>query len=402
MDYNYNKIYQNKKKEFIDRRKSKSFFYQHVSITCLSICITFLFALVATLARPLDPIKRAIKEFSFTDIYYEILKDGTTPDTCRFITIVDMTQLYDRSDIAHLLYNIGKYQPKVIGLDVCFDDEGENIIGNDSLIHVIEKFNNIVFSSKMFDWKDDSIGWTKEVHSFFYDATDIKEGTVNMPRTLYDNIKRRVPLYELFNGEYKPSIVTQLANNYAGSNIIKNRKEDVNINFSPTIFRILQYDEVEEHPELIRGQVVLVGGVYDDTDVHWTPIGKMSGVELIAYGLQSVMYNNEPKYLPMPMLAIVSLLIILIIEVLQHIYLEHMSKSRNIFVRYIIGSTYVLNIFTFFSTSILLAISFFIFVKYNLSINLAWSLSVIAFLGTSRNMHKALRDYFDAWNKKEK
>ena len=354
------------------------------------------------LAKPLDPVKRAIKDFSFTDIYYEIQKESTDPETSHMITIVDMTKLTKRADIAQLLMDIESQGPKVVGLDVCFDNEGEDFAGNDSLIQVAEKHKNIVYSLKLLDWKDEETGFTKSIHSFFHEITDITEGTTNMPRQLYDNMKRRVPVCERYEGKNVPSLVAQVANSYAGKDLVNGRLEDVNINFSPTFFHVLSPEEVLSHPELIQDRIVLVGAMYEDADCHWTPIGKIAGVELLAYGVQSLLYGKEVRSLPFPLLCLVSVILIFFVEVLQHMYLNKMAEAKSIFVRYIIGSTYIMSIFTFLFTSLLLGVSFLVFKLYNLSFNLAWALSVITFLGTSRSMYNALHDYINAWIEKRK
>lgn len=373
---------------------------RHLSVTLLSIGISALFALVAIFAKPLDPVKRAIKDFSFTDIYYEILKEGSVPDTSRVVTIVDMTRLTSRTEIARLLSDIEKHNPKVIGLDVCFDNEGEDFEGNDSLIAVASEHKNIVYSMKMLDWANDSIGWTKCIHSFFHEITPLTEGTTNMPRALYDNMKRKVPVYERYEGKWLPSFVTQVSNAYAERDLVGGRTEDVKINFSPTVFRTLTPEQVDSHPELIEGQIVLVGAMYEEADRHWTPVGKIAGVELLAYGVHSIIYSNEIKDMPFPLLCLISLVVIFLVEVIQHWYLKTMARSNRIFIRHIIGSTYVMSILTFLFTSVLLGLSFLVFKLYGLSFNLAWALSVITFLGTSRSMYTALTDYFKAWKAK--
>lgn len=78
------------------------------------------------------------------------------------------------------------------------------------------------------------------------------------------------------------------------------RVDDVNINFSPTYFHVLSPEEVISHPELIQDIIVLVGAMYEDADCHWTPIGKIAGVELLAYGVQSLLYGKEMHNQPFP------------------------------------------------------------------------------------------------------
>lgn len=382
------------------KRNIRRFFRRHLSVTLLSICISAFFVLIALFAKPLDPVKRAIKDFSFTDIYYEIQKETSLPDTCRVITIVDMTKLTNRTDIAALLAGIEAQKPKVIGLDVCFDNEGEDFEGNDSLISVATRYRNIVYSVKMLEWAGDSIGWTKSIHSFFHEMVPLTEGTTNMPRALYDNMKRNVPVCELYEGKWVPSFVTQVSNLYAGRDVVGQRTSDVKINFSPMVFRVLLPEEVASHPELIEDQIVLVGAMYEEADRHWTPVGKIAGVELLAYGVQSILYSNEIKETPFFLLCIISLAIIFFVEVLQQWYINTMERSNSIFVRHIIGSSYVMSMLTFLFTSVLLGFSFLVFKLYGLSFNLAWALSVITFLGTSRSMYTALTNYFKARREK--
>ncbi len=379
------------------RQRIRAFITKHLCITMLAIGLMGFFAMIAIMAKPLDPVKRAISDFSFTDIYYEILKEGTTPDTSRLITIVDMTELTNRSQIADVMDRIGNAKPKVLGIDICFDNEGEDFEGNDSLIRVVEKHHDcMVFSLKMLDWQNDSVGWSKAIHSFFHEIVPLTEGTTNMPRQLYDSMKRKVPLAERYEAQYVPSFVAQVANLYAGQDIVKGRTDDVKINFSPTVFRVLAPEEVDRHPELIEGQIVLLGAVYEEADRHWTPLGKIAGVELLAYSVQSIVYSNEVKNTSPAMFAVISLLVVFMVELLQYLYLERTGKSKGIFTKFIIGSTYFMSVLTFLFTSVLLGLCFVVFKRYGISFNLAWALTAITFLGTSRSMYAALQDYFIA------
>lgn len=362
---------------------------QHVGVTLLAVGIMAFFAICTILAKPLDPIKRALQDFSWTDIYYEILKEGT-PDTSRVITIVDLTRLTDRSDIARTISNIEACHPKVIGMDATFDHEGDDIDGNMAMIDVAEKYKNIVFAEKMYDWQGDTIGWTTCVHSFFHDMTDIKEGTVNMPRALYDRMKRRVPLGETYRSRRVPSLVSQVANAYAGKDIIKGRTGDVNINFSPTVFKVVKPEEVLKNRSLIEDHIVLFGSMYEESDMHWTPLGKMAGVELLAYGVQTVVYNTEVRHVPFVVFCLITFLIIYLVELLQTAYLRITSQSKHIFLKYVAGSTYFTGILTFLFLSVFIGASFFVFRWFNVSFNVAWAVSAVAFLGTSRGMYGSL------------
>lgn len=245
-------------------------------------------------------------------------------------------------------------------------------------------------------------GWTKEIHSFFHETTDITEGTVNVPRTLYDKLKRRIPLCETYLGDMRASFVAQVANAYAGENIVAGRTDDLDINFSPTVFRVLQPNEVKSHPELIENQIVLFGAMYEDFDTHWTPIGKIAGVELLAYGIQTVLLDNEITYLSGCPLYIISFIIVIMIQVLQSAYLKYTESSNLMVIKYIVGSRYCLNIFTFLLLSLFVGFSFFIFRQFHVSVNLAWATAAIPFLASSRFLYKDICRYVDKKRKLNK
>lgn len=173
--------------------KRRARWRHHVVVTLLAVTIMTLFAIITIKVDYLAPVKRALAGFSFTDVYYQIETEGSDPDTCRYITIVDLTRVTERGQIAKVLRDIEAAHPKVIGMDCVFEGEGEDMEGNNAIVEVAEQYKNIVFAKKLQDWKGDSVGYTKATRSFFADFVDITEGTVNMPRLLYDNMKRKYP-----------------------------------------------------------------------------------------------------------------------------------------------------------------------------------------------------------------
>ena len=375
---------------------------KHIAIVLLAAIIAGFFALVAMYVKPLDPIKRAVQDFSFTDIYYEIKSETGTEDLSTLITIVDLTKLTNRSDIAQTLIDIESCGPKVIGLDCCFDNVGENFAANDSLIEVAETYDNIVFALKFLNYANDSVGHTLAIHSFFSDFVDITEGTVNMPRGQYDSMKRKASLAEKYNGKLHPSLISKVSDIYMGKQTKHDEVVDLAINFTPTRFTVLNPDEVKKNPDLIRDRIVLFGCMFEDSDWHWTPVGKIPGVELLAYGIQTVIYNKDIKTIKGILLILLSFIIVLIVQLVQSYYLNRTSDSKYLFVKFVVGSPYVLGIITFLITALFIGISFIAFMMYNVSFNLGWAMSVIAFLGTSRKMYDAIKDYIFALKEKRR
>ena len=368
-------------------------------ISALAFAIVVFFALITVLVKPLDPISNAIKEFSFTDIYYNVLDATGSPDTCRVITIVDLTELHNRSDIARVLCDIEECGPKVVGCDFVFEIENlQSPAANDSVTDVAARFDNIVWASMLYDYSSvtDSIGFTRMQSSFFKRYVDICEGCVNMPRgSLHDSMKRKVPVFSLCNGERVPSFCAQVAERFAGTDVSDGDADLLDINFSPTFFRKIGPEDVARCKESLEGQIVLFGTLADSNDMHWTPIGRIPGVEVLAYGVMTMLEKKAVRSAGLPELVFVSFLIVLLVQILQSAFLNLTRQSRFLFVRFIIGSGYVLGILTFLFTSVFVLMGFLAFRFFNVSYSLGWALSAVAFLGTSRSMYDALRCYIN-------
>lgn len=365
----------------------------NVIITMLAYLMMGFFALMLCI-KAFDPLSNALKSFSFTDIYYQILSQTAVPDTSHVVTIVDMTKLYRRGDIAQLLEDIEQAKPRVVGMDVVFDVEKDDFEGNDSLIHVAQTYDNIIFSVKFLEFDEKQDQYTKEIHSFFTQYVDVKEGFCNVPRSgQYDATKRTLLRHAHSLGKEHLSLAVKVTSDYIGRPMADDGEDQIMVNFSPKKFHVLTPEEVKTHPELITDRIVMVGAMYEDTDYHWTPAGRIPGVELLAYGIQTMLEKKEVRQLPPFLTYLLSFFISLFYCYFSSRYKNATANSSNMFVRFVIGSTYILSIITFFFTSLLVFITFLIFATTDITINLAWAISSLAFMGASTNMYKALKDY---------
>ena len=69
----------------------------------------------------LNPMKMALKDFDFNDIAYAKLEKGKSDSIDRRIVIINSGEL-DRAELGFLIETINAYKPKVIGLDIYFED----------------------------------------------------------------------------------------------------------------------------------------------------------------------------------------------------------------------------------------------------------------------------------------
>ena len=109
----------------------------YVMATIIAFCIVAIYALFAINLKILNPLVQALKEYSITDFYYQVIGIGEERDTSRIVTIVDMTELTDRRDIAYALREVQEQQPKVIGVDIVFEGLKPDNPEGDSLIAAV-------------------------------------------------------------------------------------------------------------------------------------------------------------------------------------------------------------------------------------------------------------------------
>ena len=261
---------------------------RYAGITVLAYVIIAIYGLLAFNLKVFSPVAKAIGDYSFEDFYYQILSTSDEVDTNRVVTIVDMTELFSRRELANTISEISSLKPKVLGVDIVFEGLKEDSIG-DQMIREIARQSNAVFAYKIIDRTEE------EVHSFFMPNDSIAEGYVNMPRQLYGGLKRHLSVGRTNNGKLYPSFIKKVADRYAGEEVLPLSDKNIRINFAPTHFEVIKYSDVMMHPELIEDRVVLLGAMKEETDMHYTPLGKIAGTELLAYGIATMLKHDDVK-----------------------------------------------------------------------------------------------------------
>ena len=291
----------------------------HVIITVLAFMVVGMFAMLALNLSFLNPIAQVVKDFEMTDIYYQILQDTDEREVDDEVTIVDMSELYSRRELAEVLENIEALKPKVVGVDVVFEGLKEDSLGDEMMREVASKYNNMVYSYKLLDYVNDSTGYADAVHSFFA-AEVTNEGFTNMRRNLYGGMKRQLSLGQKHLGKVVPSFIMQVVNGLESVNPLAVEERELNINFTPRRFRTIEPDSISPHPEWITDKVVLFGAMKDEQDMHYTPLGKMAGVELLAYSVATLLEQSEVWTPGAWLTGLLSFLLVLLTEIWASAY----------------------------------------------------------------------------------
>lgn len=372
---------------------------RHCFVVLFAFATMGLMALLALNLSFLSPVAQVMRNFSLTDIYYHILKDTGSSEPSHVITIVDMTDIMDRDALASVIEDIEECRPKVLAVDMLFSGERDDSIGNAHLIRVAQQYPNIVYSYKLGDYVDDSVGYTSELHSFFTDEVSVKEGFTNFERTLYGAMKRSVSVRRRVNGEVRNSLALQVADIYADGKLEKVEADDYHINFCPRTYHVIPADSILQHRQWIENRIVLFGAMHEQIDTHTTPLGDIPGVELIAYSIQTMLEQAEVRHPSVLFTIVFSFVVVLVTYLLRLAYMRWAKKRKSQWLSFMLTSTFVVALVMFFWSAVLVGIGFFIFYTTNLSVNLGWALAAIPFLGGADEFFGlAIRHCFGGFN----
>ena len=358
---------------------------KHITITLLAFCIVSVLAGIALNTGFLDPVAKVMKNFSMSDVYCQILQETDEPEDNNDIVIVDMSELHKRQDLAKLLDDIEEGEPKVVGVDIVFEGLKEDSIGDEMIWDVACKYDNLVFSYRLVDYKDDETGYAVAVHSFFTDPLEVEEGFTNMQRDLYGGIKRVLSIGKKYQGKMQPSFITKVANSYLGKESVAIEDRDMTINYTPTRFTVIPFDSVKCQATKLKDKLVLFGAMKEETDMHYTPLGKMAGVELLAYSIQTLLEHKEVYELPLWLVAVLSFLLTLLTQVGWTSYTDFAERRKNKIAKLCLCNSFTKAILFFLWVSFIVWLAFIIFFKFNVNISLGLGLSGIAFLSLSRS-----------------
>lgn len=376
-------------------------FGRYVMATVISFCIVGVYALFALNLKIMNPLTQALKDYTITDFYYQVIGTNAERDTSRLVTIVDMTELIDRRDIAYALKEVQEQHPKVVGVDIKFEGlKPENPEGDSLIMAVAASDTSTVFALQYIDESFNGEEYTKVRQSFFADSIPyLKEALVNMTLDNHDGLRRQINLGKKVKGRMMPSMIKRISDEYADQEILPLQDKMMKIDWAPIEFRVIPYDSIAEYSDYLTDRVVLFGAYADPIDMHLTPRGKIPGIKLLAYGIETMVKQTNVKDAPLWITAIVSFLIVLLTRFIFD-WCDRFAKNRqNKFLRIGLKTALVMGVLKFLWMAFVMYIGFIIFAKYNYSINLAWAMSASAFIGPAGDLYKVISTSFS--NKEE-
>ena len=348
----------------------------HLFTVLMTGLLTFFLIIVSVNLSFFNPIKRAFEDFSMTDVYYEILSDNTVSELSDKISIVDVTNIHERCDFVNVLNELALQKPAVVGVDLIFEREKEAECDN-ALVESLFNVPNLIVAAKLTNYEADKNCFTDITHSYFEKFTQFPFAYVNIVNNMTFLSVRKYSVFQLMNKDTIYSFPTKIASIYlrkSPSSFIRKDNEPF-IDYRKDItFPTIRADSIHYWKELIKGRIVLLGCLHEEADTHFTPLGKMAGVQIQAYSVLTQLNHRELKQMSSATSGFLAFIISYLTAIICFIISNRLKKIQYIMIK----------LFLFAEMALLVWLGFYFYEHFNYNINLLYPLLAVAMTETAR------------------
>lgn len=372
----------------------KIFHPDHLIVTTISLLLIGVLVFFAFNLSFLNPVARAIRGFTMSSIYYKVMNATGEKQQSDLITLVDMTELHKRGDIADLIADIYSMEPRRIGVDIIFEGEKDDVEGDEKLAYYADDCSDkLVTAFKLLNYNGHE--FTGSVHSFFTQFLNVTEGFTNAMTDEARSIRSYNVSYN-YKGEQKFSLPAQIA--MAEGFDVKGKKNQHTINFKAVDFPVVSWKDIGKHPELIKDRIVLVGTTKEEGDMHYTPIGKMSGLHVLAYATLSMMEGYEVSEAGFWLVLLIAFIAGCVTNVVDTVFKTLARNRRSTLMLFIMSSGLYVK-FIYFTLMVLLTWgSFALYTRGHFNIDTILALSTIVFIGEGRLLYRGILTVLKRYN----
>jgi len=339
---------------------------KHVYVALLSLIIMWVCSLVAMNLSFFDPIKRAMQNFSLSDVYYQIMQESGNVQESPLITIVDMTTLYDRGRIAQVIEEVNECHPAVVGFDVMFEGLKGDTLGSERLVEAICQTEDPVVAFKLKKADPETGHFITARHSFFAPFEGLKEGYTNVEHTSLGGNIRNMSTWHILGQDTVHSLSYLLATQFAPDVRQEELSQRQLINYTPTLFPVVRYDSILQKRSLIENHIVILGAINDDADMHYSPFGRTAGTYIQAYSVQTLLEHHNTLELGFGWTLFISFIIIILTDILQCEISYRAKQSGSEVVDFFFDSSFVKSAINFLWMAFLQWGCFLLFTQKNI------------------------------------
>lgn len=327
-----------------------------------------------------NPLKQALDDFKMTDLYFELMQGDKEKELNNDIVLVDVTKLTNRNAIAAVINDVNSCSPKVLLIDLIFERASHDPLEDDSLLQAINAGKEReILSAKLTNYNKESKSFSNLIKSFFHDYIDVKWAYSNVDQNRPGGCIRQYSLSQNLNESVSFSMAYSAACAYKG---IQPDIKDVSqrlIVYEDT-FLTVSCDKILENKNLLKDKLVILGALEEESDMHITPIGKLSGVKILAHSAVTFMNHKDIR----SMSKVTSLMVAFIVCMICAWLGYKIRKKHTTF------ASYVIKLFYFVFAAVLVWIAFIAFVYFDYDVDLLYPLLGLALVEEGRTQYSSL------------
>ena len=357
-------------------RKKIGQWWDHLFVCVVAFLLGYVLWLASLNLSIFNPLKQALEDFKMTDVYFEILRDDSKDkEYSDKVVLVDMTRQSMRRDIARTIENINACEPRVLMVDLVFQFPHSDVTDDEPLFEaVVDGRERDIFSYKLVDYDAERGAFKGSVKSFFSDIDSLTWGYSNIMQNRPGSSVRLYTLSQQLGDSVAWSMPYLAACRYLGREPKSKDTRQRIIVYGDVDFHVIDCDSVTQYADLLRDKVVILGALDEESDKHVTPIGKKPGMVIQAYSTLS--YLEHPSLRSMS--RFVSFLIAFVLCMFCAKVGWHIRQN------YPTTYSYVLRLFYFGLTALLVWLSFLSFVYLGYEVNLLYPLLGMALVEEAR------------------
>lgn len=366
------------------------FHIDHFLVTTLALVLLWLLSIVTFNLSILDPVADALDEFSITEVFFEIENNKEENiETSDLITIVDMTDLHNRGDIASLMQEIGLNNPLCVGIDLIFEGEKDDSIGNKELVEAVNNLGETaIYSKKLTDYSGETDKFANRVSSFFTKDIEVQEAYTNLVNDMSSTRVREFTATQQEGETESISFPAAIASRF-DTTLVSNHKDSYLINYRNVKFPVVKFDEIQEKADLIDGHIVLIGTMTEEQDMHMTPLGKMPGIEVQAYSLLTLLEHKDLQELPLWLSILITFVLCYLLEITIDAVPRCVEKSTKIPIVFLRESGLITALLLLLWVIVVTWLMFYSFTRWNVIIDGGVLLASIALVCEGRELIEA-------------
>ena len=356
-----------------------SFFrWDHLAVCLMVAIFGVIFELVILKLSIFDVVAQAFKDFSMTDMYFEMHRsDNIAYDDD--IVIVDMTEVSARDTIAQALVDIKSCRPKVLVVDLIFANQNFDPMDDVALVNAIEGGDNLLLSCKLTDYSPSQDVFRSCLRSFFSNSGTYEWAYSNVLQKWAGSCIREMTMYQQLNDTIMYSLPYLAACQYQGKSPQRESMNVRKIMYDDTDFITIKSNEVLQHASLLKDKLVIFGTVHEEADMHITPIGKMPGAKVLAYSALTCLKHGQVKQMSKVGSIVLAFLLCYLIA----------WADYKIAKRHPVWGVQLIKLLAFLLAALLIWWAFRLFIVYDYHVSLLLPLVTIGVTETIRNWYKA-------------